>query len=251
MINWIKSIIAKVKQELAYRKRLKELKKKDPFIYKQEIDILNKDKLKETLEKWKGHPSITDLFDRFDKLQSYTKKKLEKAPTFDLIELETIDCAEDPVRPELTLEFRKSYGRKIYGIKDEQGELAAIMCFAFTNQIPTSVEEMDALSKDACMQAVHRAGLQGNIAIAYTVWAKKKGGGKHMVNEVYKMVKHSHHINRLVTLSPLTEMAEKFHIKNGAKKLQVNETTQNFEYDLALEDWEKALDKAKGWFKIK
>tara|TARA_E500000331_G_scaffold338206_1_gene367177 strand:+ start:1208 stop:1312 length:105 start_codon:yes stop_codon:yes gene_type:complete len=34
MINWIKSIITKIKQELAYRKRLKELKKKDPFIYK-------------------------------------------------------------------------------------------------------------------------------------------------------------------------------------------------------------------------
>ena len=34
MFNWIKKIINKVKQELAYRKRLKELKKKDPFIYK-------------------------------------------------------------------------------------------------------------------------------------------------------------------------------------------------------------------------
>ena len=34
MISWIKSILAKIKQELAYRKRLKELKKKDPFIYK-------------------------------------------------------------------------------------------------------------------------------------------------------------------------------------------------------------------------
>jgi hypothetical protein len=34
MIKWIKSLINKVKQELAYRKRLKELKKKDPFIYK-------------------------------------------------------------------------------------------------------------------------------------------------------------------------------------------------------------------------
>ena len=34
MINWIKSLISKVKQELAYRKRLRELKKKDPFIYK-------------------------------------------------------------------------------------------------------------------------------------------------------------------------------------------------------------------------
>jgi hypothetical protein len=34
MIKWIKSLINKIKQELAYRKRLKELKKKDPFIYK-------------------------------------------------------------------------------------------------------------------------------------------------------------------------------------------------------------------------
>ena len=80
MLCWIKNLYIKIKQELAYRKRLKELKKKDPFIYKQEMDILNKDKLKQTLEKWKGHPSITDLFDRFDKLQSYTKKKLEKEP---------------------------------------------------------------------------------------------------------------------------------------------------------------------------
>jgi hypothetical protein len=27
-------------------------------------------------------------------------------------------------------------------------------------------------------------------------------------------------------------MAEKFHTRNGAKLLQVNETTQNFEYDI-------------------
>lgn len=214
------------------------------------MDILNRDKLKAVLEKWKGHPSITDLFDRFDKLQNYTKKKLEKEPKFNLVELEHIDVAEDPVRPELSMEFRKSYGRKVFGLKDEQGELAAIMCFAFTNQVPKSVEEMDMLSKDAAMQAVHRAGVQGDIAIAYTVWAKKKGGGKHMVNEVYKMVKRSGHLNRLVTLSPLTEMARRFHIKNGAKELQVNETTQNFEYDIALEDWEKALEKAKRFFKI-
>ena len=34
MLSWIKKIVNKIKQELAYRKRLKELKKKDPFIYK-------------------------------------------------------------------------------------------------------------------------------------------------------------------------------------------------------------------------
>tara|TARA_E500000331_G_scaffold176558_1_gene170273 strand:- start:1272 stop:1919 length:648 start_codon:yes stop_codon:yes gene_type:complete len=214
------------------------------------MDILNKDKLKQILQKWKGHPSITDLMDRFDNLQVYTKKKLEKQPKFELIEMPYIDCAEDPVRPELDLAFRQAYGRKIYGLKDEEGDIAAIMCFAFTHEVPKTVEEMEALSKDAAMQAVHRAGIQGNIAIAYTVWAKKKGGGRAIVNEVYKMVKDSNHLNRLVTLSPLTKMARNFHIKNGAKELQVNKETQNFEYDITLEDWEKALEKAKRFFKI-
>ena len=114
-----------------------------------------------------------------------------------------------------------------------------------------TVEEMEAMSYDAALQSVHRAGVQGSIAIAYTVWAKKKGGGRAIVNEVYKMVKKSNHLNRLVTLSPLTEMARNFHIKNGAKELQVNETTQNFEYDITLEEWETALVKAKGFLKVK
>ena len=174
------------------------------------------------------------------------KKKLK----FELVELPFIDVTEDPVRPELSLEFRQAYGRKIYGIRDEEGDIAAVMCFAFTNGIPKSVEEMDAMSRDAAMQAVHRAGVQGSIAIAYTVWAKKKGGGKHMVNEVYKMIKESHHIDRLITLSPLTDMARKFHLKNGAKEVQVNLTTQNFEYEVELTDWEKFRDKAKKMLRI-
>ena len=186
-----------------------------------------------------------------EQLKKRIKEVFAKAPTFELMEMPFIDVAEDPVRPELSLEFRQAYGRKIYGIKDEEGDIAAIMCFAFTHDIPTSVEEMDTMSKDAAMQAVHRAGVQGSIAIAYTVWAKKKGGGKHMVNEVYKMMKQSNHLNRLITLSPLTDMARKFHLKNGAKEVQVNTSTQNFEYDIELENWEVFKNRAKGWFNIK
>ena len=214
------------------------------------MDILNKEKLKQVLERWKGHPSIADLMDRFDKLQSYTKRRIKK-PKFELVELFNINCSEDPVRPELDISFRRKHGRKIYGLKDEMGDIVAIMCFAFTNEVPKTVKDLDALSYDAWMQSTHRAGIQGQIAIAYTVWAKKRGGGKAIVNEVYKMVKESNHLNRLVTLSPLTEMARNFHTKNGAKELQVNEESQNFEYDITLEDWEKALDKAKRFFRIK
>ena len=214
------------------------------------MEILNKDKLVQKLEEWKGHPSIKNLMEKFTKLQSYTKQQIKESK-YELVEMPYIDCAEDPVRPELDLALRQTYGRKIYGLKDDVGDIAAIMCFAFTDEVPKTVEEMDRMSYDAALKAVHRAGVQGSIAIAYTVWAKKKGGGKAIVNEVYKMIKKSNHLNRLITLSPLTDMARRFHIKNGAKELQVNETTQNFEYDITLEEWETALEKAKGFFKIK
>ena len=147
----------------------------------------------------------------------------------ELVNLKKCNTSEDPVRPELNNEFRTSYGRKIYGVK-YKGEIYAVMCFAFTNQIPKSVKELDKLSKDAFLQSALRDQKVGKIAVAYTVWSKKKGGGKLIVKEVFKMIKKSNHLNRLITLSPLTEMATKFHFKNGAKLLRINETTQNFEY---------------------
>ena len=147
----------------------------------------------------------------------------------ELVSLKECNTSEDPVRPELNNEFRTSYGRKIYGVK-YKGEIYAVMCFAFTNKIPKSVKDLDKLSKDAFLQSALRDQKVGKIAVAYTVWSKKKGGGKLIVKQVFKMIKKSNHLNRLVTLSPLTEMATKFHLRNGAKLLHINETTQNFEY---------------------
>ena len=147
----------------------------------------------------------------------------------ELVSLKECDTTEDPVRPELDNDFRTSYGRKIYGVK-YKNEIHAIMCFAFTNYIPKTVKDLDNFSKDAFLQSALRDQKVGQIAIAYTVWSKKKGGGKLIVKEVFKMIKKSNHLNRLITLSPLTEMATKFHLRNKAKLISVNETTQNFEY---------------------
>ncbi|MDA9172223.1 hypothetical protein N9O34_02770 [Candidatus Pelagibacter sp.] len=146
-----------------------------------------------------------------------------------LIELKECNTEEDPVRPELDNKFRTGFGRKIYGV-EYKGEVHALMCFAYTNEIPKSVDELEKLSTDAFLQSAMRDQSGGQIAIAYTVWSKKKGGGKLIVKEVFKKIKKSNHLNRLVTLSPLTEMATNFHVKNGAKLIQINETTQNFEY---------------------
>ena len=146
-----------------------------------------------------------------------------------LVELKECNVEEDPVRPELDNKFRTGFGRKIYGV-EYQGEIHAVMCFAYTNKVPKSVEELEKLSTDAFLQTAMRDQTGGQIAIAYTVWSKKKGGGKLIVKEVFKKIKTSNHLNRLVTLSPLTEMATNFHERNGAKLIQINETTQNFEY---------------------
>ena len=146
-----------------------------------------------------------------------------------LVELKECNIEEDPVRPELDNNFRTGYGRKIYGV-EYLGEIHAVMCFAYTNKVPKSVDELEKLSTDAFLQTAMRDQSGGQIAIAYTVWSKKKGGGKLIVKEVFKKIKKSNHLNRLVTLSPLTDMATKFHERNGAKLIQINETTQNFEY---------------------
>ena len=147
----------------------------------------------------------------------------------ELVNLSECNTDEDPVRPELDNKFRTGFGRKIYGV-EYKGEIHAVMCFAYTNEVPKSVDELEKLSTDAFLQTAMRDQTGGRIAIAYTVWSKKKGGGKLIVKEVFKKIKKSNHLNRLVTLSPLTEMATNFHERNGAKLIQINETTQNFEY---------------------
>ena len=91
----------------------------------------------------------------------------------EIVELPKCNTLEDPVRPELDNEFRTSYGRKIYGVK-YQDEIHAVMCFAFTNNIPKNVDELDKMSKDAYLQSINRDFKVGQIAIAYTVWSKKK-----------------------------------------------------------------------------
>ena len=171
-------------------------------------------------------------------MKKFNLKVKEKLDNFfewvkgaELVELKSCNSEEDPIRPELDNSFRTSYGRKIFGVKYKK-EICAIMCFGFVNEIPKTIEELDLMSKDAHLQSALRDRNVGKIAIAYTVWSKKKGGGKLIVKEVFKKIKKSNHLNRLVTLSPLTDMARNFHLRNGAFELQVNKSSQHFEYKI-------------------
>jgi hypothetical protein len=142
----------------------------------------------------------------------------------ELVELHEIDVTEDPVRPNLDLEFRTSYGRKIYGLKYED-TIEGIICIAYTNEVPTTEKELELMSKTASLES------NPTIAIAYTVWSRKRGAGREIILKLKEYIsKELPHIKRVVTLSPLTPMATHFHIKNGARLIEINTTTQNFEY---------------------
>ena len=142
----------------------------------------------------------------------------------ELVELHDIDVTEDPVRPNLDLNFRTTYGRKIYGLKYED-TIEGIVCVAFTNEVPVTEKELELMSKTAELEN------NPTIAIAYTVWSRKRGAGREIIFKLKEYIeKDLLHIKRVVTLSPLTPMATHFHIKNGAKLITINSTTQNFEY---------------------
>ena len=128
------------------------------------------------------------------------------------------------MRPDLTLGWRIINGRKIFGLKFKE-QIEGIICVAFTYDIPTTVKELDMMSELAYLKD------QKKIAVAYTVWSRKKGAGKEIINKVLEYAK-KHNIEKVVTLSPLNPMATHFHIRNGAKQISINELTQNFEYKI-------------------
>ena len=100
-----------------------------------------------------------------------------------LVELNQVNCEDDPVRPELDNEFRITHGRKIFGLKYKDS-IEAVVCLAFTNDIPTTVKELELMCEDASLVAQHREGQVGTIAVAYTLWSYKKGAGRKIMKEL-------------------------------------------------------------------
>jgi len=138
----------------------------------------------------------------------------------ELVELSEINPEDDPVRPELDNTFRTTKGRKIFGLKYKD-EIEGVVCIAFTNELPATVKELDLMSVDEN---------NSQIAVAYTLWSLKKGAGKKIMKELLKYMKKQNNIDSIMTLSPLTPVATHYHIRNGAKLIKINPTTQNFQY---------------------
>ena len=143
---------------------------------------------------------------------------------------------DDPVRPHIPSEFRTMCGREVYALyEDQYAEHApvleegkrAVICVGYTNEVPITEQQLDIFSNEAWKEGQDF----GNTAVFYTVWSYSKGAGREIIVEAAKHIKETKGCTRFVTLSPLTQMAERFHLRNGAVLLNKGEECQNFEYE--------------------
>lgn len=127
---------------------------------------------------------------------------------------------DDPVRPELTPEFRVNSNSKIFVLRDDvTDEPLAVTCVKFLDGIPHSVDGLAEL-------AVHT-----NTAVFYTIWSYAAGAGRRLIEEAQAEIRLQHpEVDTYVTLSPKTDMARKFHLKNGAEVFRENPDTVNYLY---------------------
>ena len=127
---------------------------------------------------------------------------------------------DDPVRPELTMDFRMRWGRENYALVDDDESVAGVICVGYTTSIPRTLEDLTKFGS-----------YTGNHAVFYTVWSYRKGAGRQIVLETKARIQaEKPYVKTFVTLSPKTEMARKFHLKNGAEVFRENPDTVNYLY---------------------
>jgi len=123
---------------------------------------------------------------------------------------------DDPVRPAIPRDLRSHEYADTFVLVDGTRP-RAVTCVAYLDQVPTTEREL---------------GIHGDrVAAFYTIWSYDPGAGRELIQQAQQWIRQQHStITRFVTLSPKTEMARRFHHKNGAVTLQDNAETVNYEY---------------------
>jgi hypothetical protein len=137
----------------------------------------------------------------------------------DLIDPLLAYIKDDPIRPEIPLDFRVSENSEIIMLMNED-KPSAIVCVTYKDFIPQDCTELMSPSN------------KHEVAVFYTIWSYDPGAGRKLIqNARADLPKRKPELKRFVTLSPTTEMARRFHLKNGAKVYRANIDSVNYEYD--------------------
>jgi len=126
---------------------------------------------------------------------------------------------DDPVRPEIPTDFRVSDGRMVAALVDEEKQPTAMVCVSFHDFVPQDVNDLNTTA------------VVPTTAVFYTIWSYKAGKGKELLIQAVREIQKSHpSVTRFVTLSPKTDVARRFHLRNGAIIFRENIDSTNYEY---------------------
>ena len=126
---------------------------------------------------------------------------------------------DDPVRPDIPHDVRVSANSTVFALQDED-KVSAMVCVKYQDQVPSNMDELMYEPKHP------------TVAVFYTIWSYMAGAGRDMILETRKWIEDNNpEITEFVTYSPKTEMARKFHLKNGASTYRENEDSVNYKYD--------------------
>jgi hypothetical protein len=124
---------------------------------------------------------------------------------------------DDPVRPDIPVEFRVSKNRFVGALVEDT--IQAMVCVSLHNFVPKCIDDLAQDNDDP------------NTAIFYTIWSYRAGAASKLLFAVVDEIRKVYpSVTRFVTLSPKTDMARKFHLRNGANVFRINEDTINYEY---------------------
>jgi hypothetical protein len=125
---------------------------------------------------------------------------------------------DDPVRPHIPLDQRINDAAEILILKAGE-EILAATCMQWLSEIPK--DENDLIEM----------GHTKDVAVFYTIWSYSPGAGASLLQEAAKWLKSEFKdLKAIVTLSPQTEMARRFHMKNGASVHRENTDSVNYKY---------------------
>ncbi len=128
---------------------------------------------------------------------------------------------DDPVRPEIPIDFRVSERSNIFVLLDELGQPTASVCAVYKDSVPSSVVEL-----------AYPNMMTPDWAVFYTIWSYQPGAGRTLILSAVEWLRvNRSHITGFVTLSPTTEMARVFHLRNGASVYRTNSDTVNYIYN--------------------
>jgi len=127
---------------------------------------------------------------------------------------------DDPVRPEIPTDFRVSDGRMVAALAEKDDDPDAMVCVSFHDFVPAGVDDLKNVAQVP------------TTAVFYTIWSYKAGKGRDLLFEAVKGIQEQYpSVTRFVTLSPKSELARRFHLKNGAIVFRENIETVNYEYN--------------------